>query len=179
MPHTCSHTHTHLHARTCLHSSKCRRQVAVLRLMPSFLPPGVSGDGHARGCMVLQRLQGREEATLQTDCLGEAGKLQVGREYTATLLLLSFSVWSQQKETFIFIPFVCGRFLVRHSHKKTACRKKKHQLNAQLKSLRDANVHHVVVFFSTPTAQTSEQLLGSVQQICFSLLSKAECGIFL
>lgn len=67
---TCTHTHTHPH--------KCRRQVAVLRLMPGFLPPRVSGDGDAGGAVVLQWLQGREEAPLQTNCLGQTGQLQVG-----------------------------------------------------------------------------------------------------
>lgn len=59
-------THTHY---------KCRRQVAVLWLVPGFLPPGVSGVGDAWRAMVLQWLQGREETPLQTNCLGQAGKL--------------------------------------------------------------------------------------------------------
>lgn len=56
----------------------------MLRLMPSFLPPGVSGDGDAGGRVVLQRLQGREEASLQTNCLGQTGQLQVGSEHQNT-----------------------------------------------------------------------------------------------
>lgn len=60
---------------------KCRRQVAVLRLMSSFFPPGVSGDADARGAVVLQWLQGREETPLQTNCLGQTGQLQVCMEH--------------------------------------------------------------------------------------------------
>lgn len=55
-------THAH-HPRTHIHSYPCpsihanyRRQVAVLRLLPGFLPPGVFGDGDAWGALVLQRL---------------------------------------------------------------------------------------------------------------------------
>lgn len=52
--HTHTRTHTNTHTYTCVHPHKCRRQVAVLRLMPSFLPPRVSGDGDAGGGVVLQ-----------------------------------------------------------------------------------------------------------------------------
>ena len=78
--HTYTNTHTHIHTHTHMHPYKCRRQVAVLRHMPGFLPPGVSGDGDAGGLVVLQRLQGREETSLQTNCLGQTGQLQVRRE---------------------------------------------------------------------------------------------------
>lgn len=49
----------------------------MLRLVPGFLPPRVSGDGDAGGAVVLQRLQGGEEAPLQADCLGQTRQLQV------------------------------------------------------------------------------------------------------
>lgn len=78
---THTHTLTHTNTHTCLHLSKCRRQVAVLRLMPSVLPPGVFGDGDAGQPVVLQWLQGRKEASLQTNCLGQTGQLQVCREH--------------------------------------------------------------------------------------------------
>lgn len=53
----------------------------MLRLVSGFLPPGVSGDGDAGGAVVLQRLQGGQEAPLQADCLGQTGQLQVRWEH--------------------------------------------------------------------------------------------------
>ena len=63
------------HFQQCTYT--CRRQAAVLRLLPRLLSPRVSGGGDARGGVVLQRLSSGEEAALQTDRLGQAGELQV------------------------------------------------------------------------------------------------------
>lgn len=64
----------------------------MLRLMPSFLPPGVSGDGDAGGVVVLQRLQGGEETSLQTNCLGQTRQLQVGSTDWGQLRVMQLSL---------------------------------------------------------------------------------------
>ncbi|KAM9086469.1 histone-lysine N-methyltransferase NSD2 isoform 6-T7 [Megaptera novaeangliae] len=55
----------------------CRGKPAVLRVLPGGLPPRLPEHRDARWQLVLQRLQGREEAALPGHHLGEAGELQI------------------------------------------------------------------------------------------------------
>ena len=59
----------------------------MLRVLPGGLPPRLPEHRDARRQLVLQRLQGREEAALPGRHLGEAGELQVWEEAPAPLSL--------------------------------------------------------------------------------------------
>lgn len=55
----------------------------MLRVLPGGLPPRLPEHRDAGRQLVLQRLQGREEAALPGHHLGEARELQVGEEAPA------------------------------------------------------------------------------------------------
>lgn len=48
----------------------------MLRVVPCGLPPRMPEHRPAARLLELQRLQSRQEAALQADCLGQTGKLQ-------------------------------------------------------------------------------------------------------